>query len=77
VPDAPFRPAETAATATPITRPIAAPSAPAREEVTKPLDAERARLHVTVSRLAARLAFGDAVMDRYARNPTGAATLGA
>jgi hypothetical protein len=51
VPVAPLRPAEPAATATPITRPIAAaPSAPAREEVTKPLDAERARLHVTVSR---------------------------
>lgn len=49
--DAPFRPAETAATATAVTLPSAAvPSAPTREEVTKPLDAERARLHVTVSR---------------------------
>jgi hypothetical protein len=43
-----FRPAETPATATPVTRPAAAP-APACEDV-KPLDAERARLHVTVSR---------------------------
>jgi hypothetical protein len=45
-----FRPAETPAAATPVTRPVAAPaSAPAGEDV-KPLDAERARLHVTVSR---------------------------